>query len=213
MSANIGAELQALPLGYMLASPLTAAIEAQALAAKTTINFIENVAFTDDNGTLKVRTAEFTYTQTVADPNNPAETVEKDAKLTVPFITLVPVPYIRISDLNVQFEFKIRDVQTASSSKNLTKSSGLQVDVNAKAKFGGGLLGFLGAPSGEIETKTKFNMNVSATYQSSSRQTTDRSATFKMTMNAVQDAIPEGLARTLAILADTIKGTPKPDVP
>jgi len=31
-----------------------------------------------------------------------------------------------------------------------------------------------------------------------------------MTMNAVQDAIPEGLARTLAILNDAIKASAKP---
>ncbi len=43
MPANIGAELQALPLEYMLGAPLAATITAQALAAKTTVAFIEEV--------------------------------------------------------------------------------------------------------------------------------------------------------------------------
>ena len=40
MPANIGAELQALPLEYLLGSPMQAAIAAQALAAKPTSDFI-----------------------------------------------------------------------------------------------------------------------------------------------------------------------------
>ena len=48
MPANIGAELQALPLEYMLGTPLTAAIKAQALAAQTTIDFIEKIGLQED---------------------------------------------------------------------------------------------------------------------------------------------------------------------
>jgi hypothetical protein len=40
--ANFGAELQQLPLQYMLSEPLTAVIKAQALAAQTTIQFIQS---------------------------------------------------------------------------------------------------------------------------------------------------------------------------
>ena len=106
MPANISAELQALPLGYMLGSPLKAVIEAQALAAKTTVDFIQNVGLEDDGaGGLKVRAADFTFVQPVPDPANPGSFIEQETKLTVPILTIVPVPYIRVSDLNVSFEF------------------------------------------------------------------------------------------------------------
>ena len=55
---DIAAETQALPLGYYLSAPLTAAIEAQALSAHSTVEFINTVG-TDDSG--KVRTMEFTW--------------------------------------------------------------------------------------------------------------------------------------------------------
>jgi len=70
MPANIGAELQALPLEYMLSSPLTAVIKAQALAAQTTIDFIEKVGLEEDTttGELSLRTAQFSFEQPVPDP-------------------------------------------------------------------------------------------------------------------------------------------------
>lgn len=203
---NIGAELQALPLGYMLGAPMKAVIEAQALAAQSTVEFIEKVGLEEDEttGELSVRSADFSFVQSIPDPANPGEFIEQESKLTVPILTIVPVPYIRVSDLNVSFEFKIRDVQTAKSKKEFTGSTGIEITTEVKAKLGGGLLGFFGGPKGEMNTRTKVDINVSATYQRSDRHTTDRSATFKMTLNAVQDVIPEGLARVLNILNDAI---------
>jgi len=207
MPANIGAELQQLPLGYLLSSPLTSAIEAQALAAQSTVEFIENVGLQEDEttGNLSVRTATFGYTAPVPDPDNLGTFLEVDSKLTVPILSIVPVPFIRIDDLTVTFEFKIRDIQSRVSKLETTGSTGFSVDTEAKAKFGGGILGFLGGPKVGVKTKTHFEVNASVTYQSTSRQSTDRSATFRMTLKAVQDQIPEGLSRVLTILNDTIQ--------
>jgi len=212
MPANIGAELQQLPLGYMLASPMTAAIEAQALAAQSTVNFIKEVGLEEDPTTfdLSVRSADFSYKGFVPDPTNPGSVTEIDATLTVPILSIVPIPFIRIKDLNVTFEFKIRDIASRQSTRELSGSTEFSVDTAAKAKFGGGILGFLGGPKGSIETKTHFQVNASATYQATTRHSTDRSATFKMTLNAVQDEIPEGMSRVLTILNDTINSQKAP---
>lgn len=217
MPANIGAELQALPLEYMLGTPLTAVIKAQALAAQTTIDFIEKIGLEEDpnspTGDLIVRTAEFSFKQPVPDPANPGAVIQQEASLTVPLLSLAPIPFIRVSDLNVSFEFKIRDVTSNQSKFEITGKTGFEntTTVEGKTGFGGGVLGFLGGAgaSGSVESKTNVTASVSATYQSSNRQTTDRSATFKMTMNAVQDSLPEGLSRVLNILNDTINSTPK----
>jgi hypothetical protein len=215
MAANIAAELQALPLEYMLASPLTGVIKAQALAAQTTIDFIEKVGLEEDSltGELKLRTADFSFNQPVPDPTNPGGVSSQLATLTVPLLSLAPIPFIRISDLNVSFEFKIRDVSSNQSKFEITGNSGFESGTTTKTKlgFGGGLIGLLGGASatGSVEQKTNVTASVSATYQSSSRHTTDRSATFKMTMNAVQDALPEGLSRVLTILNDTISSQKK----
>jgi hypothetical protein len=218
MPANIGAELQALPLEYMLGTPLTAAIKAQALAAQTTIDFIEKIGLQEDPNSvtgdeLIVRSAEFSFIQPVPDPANPGAVIEQEAKLTVPLLSLAPIPFIRVSDLNVTFEFKIRDVTSNQSKFEITGKTGFEntTTVEGHTGFGGGVIGFLGgaSASGSVESKTNVTASVSATYQSSDRQTTDRSATFKMTMNAVQDLLPAGLSRVLTILNDTINSKKK----
>jgi len=199
----------------MLSSPLTAVIKAQALAAQTTIDFIEKVGLEEDpnTGELSVRAAQFSYDQPVPDPSNPGAVISQPATLTVPLLTLAPIPFIRISDLNVSFEFKIRDVSSNQSKAEITGKTGFESTTTATGKtgFGGGLIGFLGgaSASGSLEQKTNVTASVSATYQSSNRQMTDRSATFKMTMNAVQDALPEGLSRVLTILNDSINSQKK----
>jgi len=215
MPANIGAELQALPLEYMLSSPLTAVIKAQALAAQTTIDFIEKVGLEEDTttGELSLRTAQFSFEQPVPDPANPGAVVVQDTVLTVPLLSLAPIPFIRVADLNVSFEFKIRDVSSNQSKFEITGKTGFESTTTTTGKmgFGGGVIGFLGGASGSgsVEQKTNVTASVSATYQSSNRQMTDRSATFKMTMNAVQDALPEGLSRVLTILNDSINSQKK----
>lgn len=215
MPANIGAELQALPLEYMLSTPLTAAIKAQALAAVTTVDFIEKVGLSENatTGELSVRAAEFTFSQPVPDIANPGQTVFQDAKLNVPILSIVPIPFIRISDLNISFEFKIRDVSSQQSKAEVTAKTAFDntTTVESKLQAGGGIGSFFGGPkvSGSVESKTNVSASVSASYQSTNRQMTDRSATFKMTMNAVQDAIPEGLSRVLTILNDAIKSQKK----
>ena len=48
MQPYIGAELQALPLDFIMAAPLTAAVKAQAAAAEATRGYIESMM--DDKG-------------------------------------------------------------------------------------------------------------------------------------------------------------------
>lgn len=213
MPANIGAELQALPLEYMLASPMTAAIKAQALAASTTVDFIERVGLeTDTAGATTLRTASFDFKQQVADPASPGSTVERDATLSVPVLSIIPIPYIRVADLNVSFEFKVRDVSSEESKKSITGTAGFSSTTTSNASFGvsAKVSGLYGAHAdGSVEQKTNVTASVSATYQATNRASTDRSATFKMTLNAVQDELPEGLARVLSILNDTIAAQAK----
>jgi hypothetical protein len=198
---DIAAETQALPLGYYLSGPLTAAIEAQALSANSTVEFIDAVG-TDDQG--KLRTMEFKYDQTVTDPVSGAVST-KEVTLTVPTLALTEGPHIAIEDLTVSFEFKIRDVISKENQSKLTSAAGASYQTSTKMKAAtGGLAKFLyGDGSVEASAKFKTNFNVSATYQSTSRQETDRSATLKMTMTARQ-RVPEGFQRVLTIFADSI---------
>lgn len=209
MAVSIGAEIQALPLGFILSAPLTAAIEAQALSAENTIDFVNTMgadAFGD------VRTMEFNYVTSATDPVT-GEVATRDVTLTVPLLSMVEAPHIAIEDLTVGFEFNIRDVISrenelklaGSLSNETTFSSETQANATASTS---GLLSFLyGKASGSVSNNTKLSvktsMSVSAAYQQSTRHETDRRATLKLNMTAKQ-RVPEGFQRVLTIFADAI---------
>jgi len=218
MPANIGAELQALPLEYLLGSPMQAAITAQALAAKTTSDFIQQVALEEDEfGDIRAVMIDFQFEQSVPIENAPGEFETTDTHLRVPLLATVQVPYLRINDLNVSFEFKIRDVQSVKTSRETTGSGDLEISDQEKAnvRWGAPFLSFFGGSSGDLEAthQTTVKIHASTTYQSTERQATDRSATFKMNLNAVQDPIPDGMQRVLEILSNAIQAVPAEQTP
>ena len=198
---NIGAELQALPLNYMLSAPLLAAIEAQAISAHSTIEFVAAVGM-DDFGT--VRTMDFNYKTSVTNTQS-GEAEEKDVTLTVPMLSMLEAPHMAIEDLTVAFEFNIRDVMSKESQFKLSADAGASYENTTSVEAStGGLTKFLFGKAGGTSTSTfKANFNVSTAYQRTSRHETDRRATLKMNMNAKQ-RVPEGFQRILNIFSDAI---------
>lgn len=209
MPINIGAELQALPLEYMLSAPLTAAVKGQALACQTTVDFIEKVGLEEDAmGNLHVRQVEFEYSKQVTDPANPAaDPVLETNKLSVPMLAMVPIPFIRIQDLSVDFEFRVKETITQTNKTEVTSGNNTKTVVDTETKLGGGFFSFLGGPSATIKANVTSTFNVSASYKTANTTTQDRSARITIGLKAVQDSIPEGLSRVLTILSDSISAT------
>ncbi|WP_168797776.1 DUF2589 domain-containing protein [Aliishimia ponticola] len=198
---DIAAETQALPLGYYLSAPLTAAIEAQALSAHSTVEFVD-ILGTDEFGAL--RTMEFKYLKGITDPSDGSLTQE-EVTLTVPTLAMVEAPHMSIENLSVDFEFKIKDVITKSNQLKLSSSASTEFQHSTQVKAQtSGLAAFLfGKANVTSSTSFKANMNVSAAYQRNAAQNTERQATLKMSMTAKQ-RVPEGFKRVLDIFADAI---------
>ena len=198
---DIAAETQALPLGYYLSAPLTAAIEAQAMSAHSTVEFIDAVG-TDEFGAL--RTMEFKYMRAVTDPSD-GESELEEVTLTVPTLSMVEAPHMAIEDLNVEFDFRIRDVITKSMALKLASKSDVTFEHSTKVKAQtSGLGAFLFGKAGvESSFAFKANLNVSKSFAYKRDQQTEREAKLKVTMNAKQ-RVPEGFQRVLDIFADAI---------
>jgi hypothetical protein len=215
--ANLAAELRALPLEHIIGAPMEAAIKAQALAAKTTVDFIKEVGLkprglesgeteagldevSGESGKpgFEARYVDFkfdrlleeekTIPSTTAGEPPTKETVTRlvPSKLTVPLLAIVPIPYLRINDMTIDFEFQIKDVETSESTT--------EKKLSMKAKAGGWF----------------YSVNIKGSYSNRTvnKRETDRRTTLKITVNTVQDAIPEGLGRVLDMLADSIKAVP-----
>ena len=73
----------------MFAGPLTAVIDAQAQAAISTVEFINAVGFDENRNAINVQ---FSYNVT-----NITTGEQYENTISVPFLTIVPIPFIRVS--------------------------------------------------------------------------------------------------------------------
>jgi Protein of unknown function (DUF2589) len=224
--------LTQLPFGNIIGGPMKAAIEAQAIAARATVDFIREVGFspatTDANGdelatidhsdplfrksgaggTLRIapeadfgeiRNVTFSYTsQSEIAPATGSAAAPRVVSLTVPLLTIVPIPYLRIDEMTIDFMVKIteeiRNKQTTSA------------DTTFNAGVNGGHSSWWSPV--KVDFNTSLSTKHSSTGTSSSRYSTE--ATMNVHVRAVQDAMPAGLAKVLSILEASIKEKPKP---
>ncbi|MFZ5479063.1 MAG: DUF2589 domain-containing protein [Myxococcota bacterium] len=139
-------EFQALPLELMIATPLIAAVRAQAAAAEATLKFIEELKDAS-NAEFKLK---------AQDPQTGA--VEKT--ISVPKLALVPVPHLRIDSIHIGFRFEVRQVS------KVTKETAGQAEL--KVGTGAALSPWVeGSLHGSISTRTasESESNRSGTYE------------------------------------------------
>lgn len=197
-------ELQQIPFAHLIGSPLKAAVEAQALAAQSTIEFIHKVGFkqpaglgaadtdlvfadvTDNADAGELRSVTFKYTK--KDENDEL----KDFSLTVPFLAITPIPFIRIEEMTIDFNAKLTD-----SVERKTESS-----FNLDSTISGSYSAFW--------SPIKVEARVSATYNQKSGTTEKQQREYSMQIHvrAVQDELPAGLSRMLDMLEQAIQEQP-----
>lgn len=196
-----GKELSALDFGSIIGGPLKAAIYAQALAAKTTTDFIKAFAFLPNppgsTAPPKLASVTFDFSQAIGliPPGGSSSsgaggfTLTSDVtSIVVPLLTLIPIPYIRIEDMSINFNANLHSITSTSEQNDFTFSTG--------GSIGGFLGGFLG--SGMSVSVSDKN-----TYQQNS--TVDDTYSLQVQVHAVQDQMPGGMAQILGIFSNIIQ--------
>lgn len=172
-----GKELASLDFANLIGGPLNAIVEAQAKSAITTANFIKEVGF-DKEG--KVVNVDFTYNR----KNDNGS--DQEFTLTMPFITMLPVPYITINNAVVEFNAKITSTTESSTSSNFSQ----QVDASA-----GGSWWFASA---RVTSKTAYQRSTT------SRDKEERTFDMHVRVEASNQDMPAGTERILTILENSI---------
>ncbi|MCW5213126.1 DUF2589 domain-containing protein, partial [Desulfobulbus sp. TB] len=133
----IGQELSSINFQSMIGGPLTAVIKAQAQSAQTSVDFIKSVGFNpsdaqEDPGKPTMVTFEYTKLIEKKDDSGTVSTEPVPMQLTVPILTMLPIPFIRVEETTIDFNAKINAVSesTTASSKELG------VSLNAKGGWG-----------------------------------------------------------------------------
>ncbi len=196
--------LRSLPFGQVIGSPMIAAIRAQALAAQATVDFIKNVGFTPPDPNTPAdfgdtRYVVFKYsrlkTGTGSTSGGSAPTPGSDTEkieLQVPILTIVPIPYIRLDEMTIDFTANITEQHENTASSSSSVATDTSLDIGYSAFFSPVKVGF------NAKVSTRHNSNQT----SSSRNRVEY--TMDIHVRAVQDEIPAGLGRVLGILEEAI---------
>lgn len=177
--------LQAIPFSSMIGGPLKACIDAQAMAAKTTWDFIQEVGLTIDpeTGEKKAVNVSFSFIQN-----------GRTVQLNVPLLTIVPIPYIAINTIDINFKASI----SASSSSVSETNSSSSTDVDGELKAG--------LKVGPFHMDAKINANYSSKKDSKATEESKYSVEYTMdiAVKAGQDSMPAGLAKVLELLGNSL---------
>lgn len=192
---NLVQELNSLDFSVYIGGPLQAAVDAQHAASMSQVSFIQEVGFknvgTAQAPDYELRYVDFKYTKKVPNPTyDPAATTapnnqpfnEAEVLISVPFLTMLTIPALRIEEVNIDFNAKLTSTETS----------------NVSSEFAG---------SAELSAKFwKVNFKASASYKrtSSSGTSTERTYTLGVRVRAVNDELPAGLDRILTMLEDSI---------
>jgi hypothetical protein len=153
--------IQAMKLFELLSAPMVAMIQADVQAARATVEFIESVGFVPAEGAAvedgkmgRLRMAEFRYQK--IDENGQTS----EFTVSVPLLSLVPIPAIQIKQAKVGLSAKITDVvpEKPGGARAISNAAGLatrRLDILAKPVAASGAKG--------QETRGSFDLEVEIT--------------------------------------------------
>jgi hypothetical protein len=176
--------LQAIPFGSIIGSPLNACIEAQKQSAITSWEFMRDVGMTtDEDGNTKIKYVIFEYRQQ-----------GRLATMSIPLLTLVPIPFLAIRDIEIAFKANI----SASASTSKTDTNSLKTDFGLKTKASYNI--------GIAKASMEMNMGISSKKDSTATRDSKYSVEYTMDVNvkAGQEDMPAGVSRILEMLNESI---------
>ncbi|WP_299008443.1 DUF2589 domain-containing protein [uncultured Shewanella sp.] len=185
---SLGQELGSIDFESMIGGPLSSVIKAQSQSSMTSVDFIKSVGFDEDNVPTMV---DFSYMKPVeVEEDGEKKITSKKYQLSVPILTMLPIPFIRVEETNINFNAKINSVQESSSASNRELKSSLEAKVGWRP----------------FSASLKVSYSSQKSTQSSAK--IERNYTMQVNVRAVQDELPSGTERLLGILEDAIEETP-----
>lgn len=189
---SIGQELSSIDFQSMIGGPLISVVKAQAQSAQTSVDFIKSVGFNPADAEKdpgKPTMVTFSYDKPVEtkDSSGNITVTPQTYNLTVPILTMLPIPYIRVEEVTIDFNAKINSVVETTTAS----SSELSASLSAKGGWG--------PVSAELKCSYSNKKSSSATSK------TERTYSLNIHVRAVQDELPAGLEKLLGVLENNIQ--------
>ena len=131
--SKVASALNSIPFGNIIGSPLAACVRAQAEAAQTTIDFIRGFTMTNselDPEGIEPITVTFTFIMN-----------GEKTRMTVPLMTIVPIPYMHIDYVNLNFTADITacddgKMEAKYATEGYTRTEDDEQSVSVESKMG-----------------------------------------------------------------------------
>jgi hypothetical protein len=121
-------------------------------------------------------------------PASPA--VYQDMKFSVPILTMLPIPFIKVDIITIDFNAKITSMETQSQNTDLSVGVSLEV----KQRWPGG--------------SAKLNASVAYKKSTASGSSVERTYSMAIHVQASQDEMPAGMEKLLNLLEGAMISTP-----
>lgn len=131
--SKVASALNSIPFGNIIGGPLAACVRAQAEAAQTTIDFIRGFTMTNselDPEGVEPITVTFTFIMN-----------GEKTRMTVPLMTIVPIPYMHIDYVNMNFTADITacddgKMEAKYATEGYTRTEDDEQSVSVESKMG-----------------------------------------------------------------------------
>jgi len=139
--------------------------------------------------------------------------VFEEMQLEVPILTMLPIPFIRVEEGEIDFHAKITSMEYASVGSKFNGSTSFGYNSSTSGSTGGGTGGITSLfvkASAKVKYSSSVNFKVNASYQRTTRKGSKVDKTFMLgiKVKVSQDEIPEGMEKLLGILEDAIVSQP-----
>ncbi|MCC8088693.1 MAG: DUF2589 domain-containing protein [Rikenellaceae bacterium] len=155
------------------------------MAAKTTWEFIQEVGLNVDPDTQEKTAVNVSFSFMQGG---------RMVQLNVPLLTIVPIPYIAIHTIDINFKASISASSSSSSENSENTSMGGSAEITAGLKVG------------PFSMNAKMNANYSSKKDSKATEESKYSVEYTMdvAVKAGQDSMPAGLAKVLELLGNSL---------
>ncbi|MEM0202415.1 MAG: DUF2589 domain-containing protein [Archaeoglobaceae archaeon] len=126
----------ALLLEQIISAPLTAIVHAQRDTAKATLDFLLSQLVEKEEAGKKKRvplSVEFSYTQVLQDPET-GKLQTLPMKMSIPILTLVPLPYISVDEAEIEFKAKVVAFREGKFFAVYQASADISAELNVKIR-------------------------------------------------------------------------------
>lgn len=184
----------------------------------TAINITNPGSGYDNNTTVSVSGGSGIDVSVTTGDKEAVPAVFEEMYLEVPILTMLPIPFIRVEEGEIDFHAKITSMEYSRVGTEFKGSTsfGYNSTTSASSSSGGAAVGvvgsFIGAGYSSLKTKltSSVNFRVNASYQKTSKQgnKVDKEYQLGVKIKVSQDEIPAGMEKLLGILEDAIVAQP-----